>query len=164
MGMVLCLREVNAEALAELRANADAADEFLFDEQAFEKGEIVDFDKAWNALHFMFTGKDAETDHPLSFFPNNPDRIGTDNGYGGPWVFTPEQVKAFQTSLAAISDEELEARYDPVSMAKHDVYLADTFVDEGPEALEYIMQSVPDLRALMERSAANGSSVVGIIT
>jgi len=164
MGMVLCLRGASSEDLNKLREDADAADEFLFDEQAYNAGELVDFDKAWNVLQFMFTGSDAETDHPLSFFPNNPERIGTDNGYGGPWVFTPAQVTAFNAALVELSDEELEARYDPAEMAKHNVYLAESLIDDGPEGFEYVMQSVPDLRALVERCAATGSGMVGIIT
>lgn len=164
MGMVLCLRKASAADLAMLRSDADSADDFLFAEDAQDAGEIIDFDKAWNALHFMFTGNDAETDHPLSFFPNNPERIGTDNGYGGPWVFTPTQVRAFAEALDALSDQDIEARYDPEEMVKHDVYLADSFIDEGPEALEYIMQSVPALRTMMKQAAAEGASVVGIIT
>ncbi len=164
MGMVLCLRGANAEDLAKLRADADAADEFLFDDSAYKAGKLVDFDKAWNALQFMFTGCDAESDHPLSFFPNNPERIGTDNGYGGPWIYTPGQVAAFNASLSELSDKDLESRYDPAEMVKHDVYLSDSLVDEGPEGLEYVMQGVPALRALVERCATNGSAMVGIIT
>ena len=164
MGMVLCLRVANEADLSKLRGDANAADEFLFDDDAYVSGELVDFDKAWNALHFMFTGNGAETDHPLSFFPNSPERIGTDNGYGGPWIYTSAQVKAFNDALVALSDEELQARYDPSEMIKHDVYLADALVDDGPEGLEYVMQSVPALRILMEKSATQGSAVVGIIT
>jgi hypothetical protein len=164
MGMVLCLRGATEQDLAGLRADTNAADDFLFDDDAYRAGELIDFDKAWNALQFMFTGSDAESDHPLSFFPYNPERIGTDNGYGGPWVFTPTQVKAFNSALTELSDEELESRYDPTEMVKHDVYLADSLVDDGPEGLEYVMQSVPALRALVERCAANGSSMIGMIT
>jgi hypothetical protein len=162
--MVLCLRQAKDDDLSRLRSDTEAADDFLFDDEAYASGALVDFDKAWNALHFMLTGNDAETDHPLSFFPNNPERIGTDNGYGGPWIYTPAQVRAFNDALAALSDEELMARYDPSEMVKHDVYLADALIDDGPEGLEYVMQSVPALRALMEKSAAEGSSIVGIIT
>jgi hypothetical protein len=164
MGMVLCLRGATPEQLAALRADADAADEFLFDEAAYDADEVVDFDKAWNALQFMFTGSGEESDHPLSFFPSEPERIGTDNGYGGPWIFTPAQVAAFNDALRELTDEQLESRYDPEAMAAADIYLADVFVDEGPEALEYVMQGVPQLRALTQRCADTGSGMVGIIT
>ena len=164
MGMVLCLRGANQEDLARLRSDEAAADQFLFDEAAFDEGEIVDFDKAWNALQFMFTGSDAESDHPLSFFPNDPERIGTDNGYGRSWIYTPVQVAAFDSALRELSDEDLEARYDPPALAAAGVYLADMFLAEGPEALEYVMQGVPQLRALTKRCADAGMAMVGIIT
>ena len=164
MGMVLCLRSASAEDLTKLRADADAADEFLFDETAFETGEIVDFDKAWNALQFMFTGCDAESDHPLSFFPNDAERLGTDNGYGGPWIYTPAQVSAFNAALCELTDEQLESRYDPAAMVAADVYLAVSLLRDGPEGLEYVMQAVPKLRTLAQRCADAGSAMVGIIT
>ena len=164
MGMVLCLRSATVEDLKTLRSDATAADAFLFDDKAYEAGELVDFDKAWNVLHFMFTGTDAESGHPLSFFPHNPERIGTDNGFGGPWIFTPAQVKAFHDALVALSDEELTKRYDPAEMAKHEVYIAESLIDDGPEGLEYVMQGVPALRVLMQKSAASESAIVGIIT
>ena len=164
MGMVLCLRSASLEQLANLRADAAAADNFLFDDAAYKAGELVDFDKAWNALQFMFTGCDAESDHPLSFFPHNAERIGTDNGYGGPWVFTPSQVAAFHSALSMLSDQELKAKYDPATMAANDVYLADHLADEGEEGFEYVMQSVPQLRDLVKRCSELNSAMIGIIT
>ena len=164
MGMVLCLRAANSSQLDALRSDPRAADEFLFDDAAYETGEIVDFDKAWNALHFMFTGCDAESDHPLSFFPNKPERIGTDNGYGGPWIYTLAQTAAFNAALCVLSDADIEARYDPRAMAAANVYLAEALVRDGPEGLEYVMQSVPQLRELLQRCADSGSAMVGIIT
>jgi len=162
--MVLCLRGASTEEIAALRGDADAADKFLFNDAAFDAGEIVDFDKAWNALQFMFTGSGAESDHPLSFFPNNPERVGTDNGYGGPWIYTPAQVAAFNAALLDLADEQLEARYDPAAMAAADIYLSDVFVDEGLEGLEYVMQGLPQLRALTQRCADTGAGMVGVIT
>ena len=164
MGMVLCLRGASDAQIATLRISSDTADKFLFDDAAYTAGELVDFDKAWNALHFMFTGCDAESDHPLSFFPNNPERIGTDNGYGGPWIYTPTQVKAFNAALCELSDEEIQSRYDPRAMAAAGVYLADSLVDDGPEGLEYVMQGVPQLRTLAQRCADADYAMVGIIT
>lgn len=162
--MVLCLRGANEQDLVKLRADTNAADDFLFDDEAYKKGDLVDFDKAWHALQFMFTGSGDESDHPLSLIPTNPERIGTDNGYGGPWLISQARVVAFNAALSELTDKQLESRYDPAAMAERDIYLADMFVEEGSEALEYIMQSIPELRALVARCADEKSGMVGIIT
>jgi len=164
MGMVVCLRGASAEDLAVLRSDPDAADGYLFSQDAYEAGDVIDFDKAWHALHFMLTGQVEETDHPLSFLLKDPERLGTDNGYGGPWILSPERTAKFHAELEKLSDEQIIERYDPAAMVAADVYLADTFADEGEEAIEYIMQGVPALRALLNRCANSGSCIIGIIT
>jgi Domain of unknown function (DUF1877) len=164
MGMVLFLRGVSELELDGLRADTGAADDFVYNDDAYESGEQIDFDKAWNALQFMFTNCANESDHPLSLIPLTSERIGTDGGYGAPWVFSSSRVATFNAELMALTDEQIESRYDPAEMAKHDVYLADMFVDEGAEALEYIMQGVPALRALLKRCAEGQFCMVGVIT
>lgn len=164
MGMVLCLREASDDQLELLRSDQGAADEFLFDDAAFARDEIVDFDKAWNVLHLMLCGSDIESDHPLSLLINEPERLGSDNGYGGPWIIPAQRMAQFNIELLALTDEALMARFDPKQLAKSDAYLADSLAEEGPEALEYIMQSVPSLRALAQRCADNCSAAVAIIT
>jgi hypothetical protein len=164
MGMVLCVRGASPDYLDQLRKDTKLADDYLFDEAAYVAGELVDFDKAWNALQFLFTGSGVESDHPLSLIPENVEHIGTDNGYGFPWIFSPTRVAAFHVALDALTDDDLKARYNPAAMAAADVYLADVFVDEGEEGLEYLFQSVPAFRALLQKCAGAGWGMVGIIT
>lgn len=152
------------EDLAGLQSDPQAADHYLFDQGAYEAGELVDFDKAWHALHFMLTGEADETDHPLSLLPKDPERIGTDNGFGGPWIFAPERIAGFHAELGKVSDDQIIQRFDPAAKLAANVYLADMFADEGEEAIDYIMQSVPALRTLVNRCANSGSGIIGIIT
>jgi hypothetical protein len=164
MGMVLCLRGASLDVVETLRADTALADNFLFDQAAYEAEELIDFDKAWHALHFLFTGTAEESSLPLSLLPDKAEQVGTDNGYGPPWILSPAQVAAFHAAFSVLTDADLAARYDPEAMAAAQVYLADSLVDEGDEGFEYVMQSVPQLRALMQRWADAGWSVVGIIT
>ncbi len=164
MGMVLCLRGANADELNLLRSDVAAADDFLFDDDAYHRGEIVDFDNAWNVLQFMFTNCADESDHPLSLIPLDPERIGSDSGYGKPWILSSSRVSAFHLELQKLSDEQLKSRYDPAEMVKHDVHLARSLVNEGQEGFEYVMQSIPDLKALIQRCSDENASIVGIIT
>ncbi len=164
MGMVLCLREASIQTLELLQSDENAANKYLFDQEAFERNEIVDFDKAWNVLHLMLCGNENESDDPLSLIIHDPERLGSDIGYGGPWVIPAERMSRFNDALMSLSDDALMARFDPAALSKSEAYLAQSLAEDGPEALEYVMQSVPALRALTQRCADNASAAVAIIT
>ncbi|WP_252492921.1 DUF1877 family protein, partial [Escherichia coli] len=83
MGMVVYLYRATADEVAGLAAAPDMVHETIFAEDAGER--LVDFDKAWHALHFMLTGDAGSTDHPLSILVGTDEElIGTDeHGFGG---------------------------------------------------------------------------------
>jgi len=66
--------------------------------------------------------------------------------------------------LADLSDDELRRRYDPAAMAAQDVYMADFLAVEGEMGWEYVMQSIPALRSLLDRSVETGSAIAIWIT
>ena len=163
MGMVIYLRRASSADISRLRV--DPADWETF---AFEEGQsgvdLIEFDKAWHALHFMLTGSAGGTGNPLGIIAEDGEMLGTDeHGFGGFSVISPSQMQAFHEALQKLSDSELEGRYDPTTMAREDVYLADLFVDEGAEALEYVMQGVPDLRRFSASVAERGEGAIRII-
>ncbi|QDX26268.1 DUF1877 family protein [Sphingomonas suaedae] len=164
MSMVVYLRRATADEVAHLAANPDAVHEMVFSESA--DGRLVDFDKAWHALHFMLTGDAGKTGHPLSVLvATDEELIGTDeNGFGGYWQFDPARVSAFADALAAVSDDELAQRYDPATMVREYVYLADVFEEEGEEALPYVMQGVPALRRFADEAVRDNNYVIGILS
>jgi hypothetical protein len=51
--------------------------------------------------------------------------------------------------VAAISDVELRARYDPKAMDAADVYPSRIWVRDGDEALDYVMEYVTMLRGTL---------------
>ena len=73
-------------------------------------------------------------------------------------------MSAFNDALQRIGDAELEGRYDPAAMAAEDVYLADAFVGEGRDALDYVMRGVPALRGFAASAAARGEGAIRIIS
>jgi hypothetical protein len=165
MGMVLVLRRVDAAQIAALRANPDDAAEFTIeDEEASEAGDCIDFDKAWHALHFLFTGSADENNAPLSLLRSDGELIGDDIGYGPVRYLAPAIVARFRDALAAVSDDQLHERYDPGAMERDDVYLADMFLEEGEESWGYIIQSLPKLRVLADRCVATQAGLLAVIT
>ncbi|MEG3147004.1 DUF1877 family protein [Sphingomonas sp. RT2P30] len=159
MGMVAYLRPATSEEVAALAADPDLLASFMFEGE----GGTIDFDKAWHALHFMLTGNSGRTDSPASILATDDEHLlGTDEfGLGGYWLILPQQVKAFATELAGITDDDLAGRFDPTAMVDQHVYLSDMFAEEGSDALPYIMQGIPALRELTLKAGDEDAYIVG---
>jgi len=162
MGMVIYLYRATAGEVESFAADADAVGETIFDNGVRDR--VIDFDKAWHALHFMLTGDAGRSAHPLTMLvTDDAHMLGTDErGFGGYWLIEPSAVRAFADALAAISDEALAARYDPAAMVANDLYMSDYFEHEGSEGLSYIMQWVPNLRSFSRAAADAGDYVIGV--
>jgi len=164
MGMVLYLRRVeDPAALWELVADPEAFFEYLFEADDADEN-IVDFDKAWQALHFLLTGSAWEGTGPLTFLLHAGEEIGEDQGYGPTRLASPDEVRAFRDAFAAIDDAELRRRYDPTAMVAEEVYIADGLVDEGEDGWKYVTQSLPALRQLLDRSVETNASIAILIS
>lgn len=163
--MVLYLRRASLADIDRFTSDPTGWGKFAF-EEGVAPGDLVDFDKAWDALHFMLSeGHLDDVARPLGVLVRNDVQHGLDsNGFGGFSVISPTEMAAFHTALSALSDEDLLQRYDPEAMAAADVYLADMFVDEGDEAADYIMQGVPALRTLAASCTAAGDGALRILS
>jgi Domain of unknown function (DUF1877) len=159
MGMVLYLRRVTKDELSTIGENLSILDEFMFDEDAVDGGDVIDFDKAWHALHFMLTGSAGGTDSVLSLLINEYEKIGGDGEWDEGFSIIPaDRIAAFQAEFSLLPDEELCGRYDPQAMENEQVYMADYFVEEGAEGVEYVMQWMPNFRQFLKRCVESGSS------
>ena len=162
MGMVIYLRRASPSELQKARAQPDIVQDFAF--QTEDPNLIVDFDKAWHALHHLFTGSGDATDSPLSILIDKTAEIGADeHGFGGFWIIEPARMKAFSDALSSLDDAALAAKYDPAAMDREQVYLSDVFVEEGDEALDYVMQGVPALRKFAQNCVQNGDGAIKIL-
>jgi hypothetical protein len=164
MGMVLMLASANESELKEMQAEPDLVDAFFDESEDFCRGDMIDFDKAWQALHYVLVGSAEPVAHPLSLYGFG-DALGEDLGYGPAVVWTPAHVLAFRDELSKIPDDELRARYNPAEMAQHGVYLAETLASEPlDESWEYVSQGLPDLRKFADRCVDQGLAVISLIT
>ena len=165
MGMVMYLRRATPAELNRFANEPAAAESFVFPDEDNEIGPgLIEFDKAWQALHFMLTGEPYGFGHPLGIIADETPFVQT--GGVGSFEFsvvTPDRMAVFETALAAIDDQALSARYEPEAMAAADVYLADVFLDEGQEALDYILQGVPALRKFAADCAAAGDGAIRVL-
>ena len=157
MGMVISLHRATPAEIAHLKAFLHTGD---FN---FKHDDVVYFDKAWHALHCMLTGSYGDTHSPLGIIMSVGKVYGGDQyGMGGVTIISPEEMRAFDEALKDLDDETLASRFDPAAMLEHDIYLAEAFTEEG--ALDYILQSVPDLRRFSAACANAGDGAVQSIS
>ncbi|MHC9417150.1 DUF1877 family protein [Sphingomonas citri] len=164
--MVIYLRRATPAEIERFSADPASAEPFFFpDAGGGDDAALIDFDKAWDALHFLFTEGKTSGDHPLGLIAEKTPFLRT--GPVGSFEFsivTPERLAVFAAALAQVDDRTLRHRYDPAAMADAEVYLADDFLDDGPDALDYIMQSVPALRQWAANGAAAGDGALRVLS
>lgn len=123
------------------------------------EGRIGDLDKAWQAAHYLFTGSAWEGDPPLNFLLEG----GSELDYEGPWnsaprTFTPLETREIAAALAAVSDDELRARFDPAEMMKLEIYpeIWDREPDGNEDPIGYVMSAIADIRETVNGAAQRG--------
>jgi hypothetical protein len=147
---------------------ADQAEQFVNDERqmlvVFRKkdGNVVNLDKAWHGLHYLFTGSPTDTRGALGQAILGGTNVGKDLGYGPARVLSPEQVKKVARALSEVTAEGLTAKYDVHAMQRAEVYPS-IWVREGQEGLRFLLNYLPALQAFYKRAAEAGLSVVLIL-
>jgi Domain of unknown function (DUF1877) len=161
MGMVIYLRRAGDADLDRLIADPSVFEDFVF-EEAVENLDLIDFDEAWHAVHYLLTGSADDLGHPLGIIIAALPELGADDhGEGGIGLIAPERMRAFADALDGLDDTALARRFDPRAMVKADVYQADTFV--GDDALDYVMQGVPALRRFAAQCRRTGDGAIRVI-
>lgn len=164
MSMILYLRRASQQQLEQLRSDPPSVSEFFFAPDAHANGDLIDFDKAWQALHFTLTGAEYYTDSPLGALLYDGEKIGEDLGYGAAWIVPAAKISDFHTALSGLTDDDIRARFDPAGLVSNDIYAFEDCQNYPDEALQYTMQGVPALRAFAERCASTQSSVLAAIS
>ncbi|MEM7666615.1 MAG: YfbM family protein [Pseudomonadota bacterium] len=164
MSMILYLRRASDEDIARIESDPESTAAFFFAETAHADGDLIDFDKAWQAVHFTLSGSEYESESPLGAMLSQGRTIGIDLGYGQPWIITSDRMRAFSEALSAMTDDDIRQRYDPAAMVTNDVYIADAFADEPEEGLHYLMQGIPALRRFANKCAETGSCALVAIS
>ena len=164
MSMILYLRRVTDEELAAIRSDPSRVSSFFFEEGAQERGDLIDFDKAWQAVHFTLCGAEYYTDHDLGALLINGEPVGDEMGYGTAWLIDLERLRTFDAALRALTDDDIRDRFDPQALVNNDIYRFEECLEYPEEALSYIMQGIPALRRFTKRCIDSGSSALAAIS
>ncbi|QJU58647.1 YfbM family protein [Sphingomonas sp. AP4-R1] len=164
MGMVMYLRRATSAQIEALKADPRTAEAFMFPEESDDdlSLSLIEFDKAWHALHFTLSGQAYGTVRPLGIIAGEDVETLGEPALGdiSCWVIEPDVMAAFADAIDKISDEEIAASVDPEAMIDADIYLADVFADEKDTSIDYLMQGVPMLRRFAAICGQNGEGAI----
>lgn len=164
MGMVAYLVALPEAKLAELRANEELVEEFLFpDDGESEPENSIDIDKAWHGIHFLLTGEAEGGAEPLSLAVTGGEEFGPDLGYGPPSFLSSAEVKAIAEALKPLGRSELAARFDPQEMERKEIYPEVIWTRDGDDALDYVLENYEVLRDMYLEAAARGDAIIQLI-
>jgi hypothetical protein len=72
------------------------------------EGDVVDLDKAWHGIHYLFTGTAWEGDPPLNFLVKGGREVGDEEiGLGPPCTLRALETRDIASALEALSDDEV---------------------------------------------------------
>jgi len=80
----------------------------------------IGLEKAWHALHFLFTGTADDGDPPACYLMSGG--LGLSAGDTDTHALSPQQVEEFRSFVHGISEDDLRARYDPKRMTQLHIY------------------------------------------
>lgn len=145
--------------LREEHARLEAARPVLDRLGPFE--EVLDLDKSWNILHYLFTGhSDAASAPGDALLSGEP--IGRDLGYGPLRAHDVAETRAFRDFLEPLTTERLVGRMDFKQMASLRVYPIDA-VPYPANAQAWrtdIARAFQQLRAYVQGAADKGEGLL----
>ncbi|HKP81146.1 MAG TPA: YfbM family protein [Pyrinomonadaceae bacterium] len=126
------------------------------------EGLNTDLDKAWHGIHYLLTGTAWEGDYPRNFLVKGGTEVGDiDVGYGTARVLTAAQTREVLDALNGVSDEDLEARFDPQDMVAKEIY--PEIWDRDPEeddTFGYLTEYFQVLRGFLSQTVDEGLGLV----
>ncbi len=121
------------------------------------EGEVVNIDKAWQAVHWLLTGDPWEGDPPLNFLLQGGTELDADWGDTPPRTFSPAETRAIAEAFARVSEGEIAARYDPALMIELDIYaVIPEREPQGHDERAWVLEAVRDVRTAVSEAAQRG--------
>ena len=159
MSMIGNYLRVSAAELDGLRREPSGILAFLYpdDDREHPEGKHLDIDKSWHAIQFLLTGEPWEGELPLRNAVMGGTELGDEDvGYGPARALTPAEVQAVSVALAAISGDELWARFDASAFARAEIYPQGWSADEK----DYVVGYYDALREFFAEAARSGDGMI----
>lgn len=125
-----------------------------------DETRVIDLDKAWHGLHFLFTGTAEGGDAPACYLLDGGESLDDE---GMARLLNPDQVRSFSALLAGLTASALESRFDAGRMNELDIYPGPIWgrTDEAGESpLEWLLGCFQELNAFVAGAAEAGDGMV----
>ncbi|HEU0175121.1 MAG TPA: YfbM family protein [Blastocatellia bacterium] len=159
MGMRCSLVELGKDQIDKLLADPENVFDYLDELEENEEVGGADLDKAWHGIHFLLTGSVWNGAEPLCYLIKGGEVIGTEDDWA--WLLRPNQIADWANALSTISADDLRKRYDPMAMAKADIYPSIwDHVDEEQGKLEYLLDHYEVLRSFLDQTKKENKGAI----
>ncbi len=175
MGMIGNYRRISPEQLSVLQKEPQSVVNFLFAGCEAEKvaeleGRYLNIDKTWHAIHFLLTGTPLSTQPPLGNVVMGDTLLGDleniDFDFGVRFL-TASEVQEVAKAISAISQVQLQARFDPRALYASDVYPTELWKSERQtveDLIAYVSSYYISLVKFFQKAAECGEVVLLYIT
>ena len=121
--------------------------------------KMIDIEKAWHGLHFLFTGTSDDGTPPACYLQEGGEDIDDE---GLVRALRPQQVKHFAEFLDEMTPEVLATRFDARRMMKLKIYgeIWDREPARGENALQWLLQAFHEVKRFVKRAADAGDGLV----
>ncbi|HUG10609.1 MAG TPA: YfbM family protein [Opitutaceae bacterium] len=123
-----------------------------------EEADDAEIDKAWDALDYLISEQRKKTGL-ARFLTEGGIEIPEELGYGGPRVFSSEEVREIARLLEAVSQDTLRANYDPKKMNEEGVY-PQIWVQGGADLFDYVVGNFVTMKSLVSDAATRGQGMM----
>ena len=154
-GVHFAITAEQAEAL--LAADGDDALMSLIEaiEEAWDKDNLAQSDKAWDAMHRCLT--DGQLEYGNGSYPLNHCVLGPRQLHDGDdyivSLLSPEEVRDVAKALDPVTAEWFEERYSTVVPK-------DYAPEYGQDDLDYTWSNIQAVKALFQKAAGSGRAVI----
>jgi len=162
-GLLGWLLKLSPITVSEVDPDAVPPDDY----QPGSRQPTIDFDKAWQPLHYLLTGAAWDGDEPACFITSGGEQLGDEElGYSSIRALSPAQVRQFDAVLHQLTHEELRQRYDPERMVALGIYATKSGLlgAHAQKELESLLELFDQLRAFVTETAAGGDGAIAYLT
>jgi len=160
MSMIFNILQVTPSELEEYKQDSSKLEDRVYSQDS-DDPQLTDLDKAWDGIMFVLKAPDsAQSSSDLSniLFSGQLIDEEQDMGYGPAHFLTAEQVAAYSLLISAITENDVQQRFDPQKMTELELY--PTIWDEGDEALDYVMEYFQTLQHVLSEAAENNQAII----
>jgi uncharacterized protein DUF1877 len=125
--------------------------------------DVLDLEKSWHGLHFLFTGSAQDTPLPNGFLISGGSDLESDDDDSAPRLLNADQVRAIHTFLQSLSRDELTRRFDAQRMTELEIYpdaiwMRDKNGDHS--ARDHLLDAFDELQTFIAVTHERGQAIV----